>query len=165
MPRGVYQRTKEVEVNVSGAGADINIPVEGDINRDDLETPQIETHRDMVGFEDKARMLAFMEEPVEIYLQESTNPAEEPAVFLQVSGEPALPHQPWLLRGRQYTLKRKFVAQLLTARTISYTQPFKADADPAKVNVMRPQVGMRYPFSVINDSPAGHRWIQQMMGR
>lgn len=161
MPRGVYQR----DVNVQTTGPDVVIPVDGNISRDEFKINEIEPQRDVYSVNDKAKMLAFMEEPVDIFLQEAANPAEEPAVFLSVSGEPAQPHNPWLLRGRSYTLKRKFVAQLLAARTISYSQPFKADNDPTKVNMLRPQMGMKYPFSVLKDTPEGSKWIQSMMGR
>lgn len=168
MPRGVYLREgKTTDVNIQSTVADVEIPLEGSVNREDLQVREVEVHGDMVGFNDKARMLAFMEEPVDVFLHESSNPNDEPAVFLQVSGEPAQPHNPWLIRGRQYTLKRKFLAQLISAKSISYSQPFKNEsASPEKVNFMRPQMGMRYPFSIVRDAnPEGAKWISQMMGR
>ena len=163
MPRGVYERSKEVEVNVQTVGADISIPTEGALNRGDL-VQEVEPHGDMVNFNEKAEKLKFMEEPVTIFLQEAGNAAEEPSVYVAVNGEPALPHQPWLLRGREYTVKRKFVEVLARARTTTYTQPFQHDREPDRVNIFRPHSSMRYPFMIVEDAnPRGRAWAKALM--
>ena len=162
-PRGVYVREgKSTDVNVQSSGPDIEIPLDGVVKREDL-VAEVEPVHNLADFDQKAQMLAFLEEPVEIFLHESTNPNEEPVVFLQVSGEPAQPGNPYLIRGKQYTVKRKFVEQLVRAKTVSYSQPFKGELND-NVNSMRPHIAMRYPFSVVRDAnPKGGKWLSQLM--
>lgn len=126
---------------------------------------EVEPYRNVYGYNDKASMLAFMEEPVEIYLHEASNPNEEPAVFLSNNGEYALPHQPYLKRGNSYTIKRKFLTTLIGAQTTSYIQPLKTSSNPEEVNRMVGRRSMRYPFSVQKDTPEGAKWLQTQMTR
>lgn len=163
MPKGVYVRNgNTTDVNVQSTGPDVEIPVSGELKREDL-VQEIEVESNLASFNEKAAALAFLEEPVDIFLHESTNPNEEPVVFLQVSGEPAQPGNPYLIRGKNYTVKRKFVEQLIRAKTVSYTQPFAREVDD-RANHMRPHVAMRYPFSVQYDpNPRGAKWLRELM--
>ena len=161
MPRGVK---KEVEVNQSYNLPDVNVPVSGAVSRDDVKIQEVETYSNMVDFNDKAAQLAFNEEPVTIHLHESTDPNAEPMVYCAVNGEGAQPGNPYLIRGRTYTLKRKFVGVLANARTVTYSQPYR-DEGSERANMMRPHAAQRYPFSVIEDkNPKGVAWLKQLMG-
>ena len=155
-----------LNIDVSGDTTtlpDVKIPVVGDVDSVDKKVQEIEVHTDMTRITEKAAALAFFEEPVVIHLHESSNPQDELYVFCAVNGEGAQPGNPWLKRGKQHTIKRKFVANLLTAKTISFTQPYKGDLTD-KSNYMRPQSAVKYPFSIVKDSPQGMKWAQQLMG-
>lgn len=161
MPRGVKT---EVEVNQSYNLPEVNVPVSGAVSRDDAKIQEIETYHNMAEFNDKAEMLKFMEEPVTIHLHESTDPAAEPMVYCAVNGEGVQPGNPYLIRGKTYTVKRKFVSVLANAKTVTYSQPFR-DETSERANVLRPHAAQRYPFSVIEDkNPRGSKWLQQLMG-
>lgn len=142
---------------------DVKIPVSGDVSKVDTTLQEIEVPTDLSSIKETARQLAFMEEPVTIQVHESTNPNDELYVFCGVNGEYPTPGNPWLKRGQQYTIARKFVANLFTAKTVSFTQPFKTELTD-KANYMRPQTAVKYPFSVVSDSQQGMKWVQQMMG-
>lgn len=164
MPRGVYVRGGSTDVVESKDLPDVAIPVSGDVSRDDVKIQEVEVHANMADFNAKAEELKFMEEPVTVHIHESTNPNDETYVLCRVSGEDVFPGNPYLKRGQQYTIKRKFVLNLLTAKTVSFSQPFKGEAND-RANVLRPHAAVRYPFSVISDqNPKGAKWLAQLMG-
>lgn len=145
---------------------DIAIPLTGSIDRAEMAAkiqeiePVTDMSRDVTAL---AAELAFMEEPVTIHVHESTNPNDELYVFCGVNGEYPIPGNPWLKRGTDYTIKRKFVLNLLTAKTVSFTQPYKDQAGD-QANTMRRHAAVKYPFSVIQDpNPKGSAWLKQVM--
>lgn len=142
--------------------SDVEIPVAGKLKRDELKINEVEVQTDMAPHNEKAAMLAFMEEPVTIFVHETTNPNEEQFCFNGVNGEYPVPGVPWLQRGKEYTVKRKFVANWLTAKTTTYTQPFAKETTD-KANYMRPHTAVRYPFSIIQDSQKGMAWAKELM--
>ena len=148
---------------VDAVGNDFEIPVDGPIStkRNHFDT-EIETVPSVEGA--WANEMSFLEEPVEIFLHESSDPNEEPMVYININGEPAVPGSGgYLIRGRQYTIKRKFAQQLAQAKVTSFSQPFK-DAPGEQQNVMRPRTTQRYPFSVIrDDNPKGAKWLAGLM--
>ncbi len=158
---------QQLEVNGTITLPDVEIPVSGDLNKDTLHVQEIETENiTRVGDPDQFRKdLAFAEEMVTIFLHESTNPNEEQYVFCAVNCEYPIPGIPWMKRGRQYTIARKFVANLATARVTNYTQPFAKETND-RANYMRPHSAVRYPFSVIEDkNPLGAPWLKSLMGQ
>ena len=155
-PKGVYSPKLDLE-GITGTSS-VEIPTTGSIKREDLIT-EVEPHTDMTRINDKAAELAFMEEPVEIYLQEGSSQNEEPVVYVGVNGEGK-----WLRRGQQHTLKRKFVLNLLTARPTHYTTVEGMDRDGARTINLRSQTAFKYPFSVVNDTPKGMAWHKSLQG-
>lgn len=157
---------QHVDVEGTKTLPDVKIPVTGNVSREDFKVDEIETDSLRVGdFNAHAEQLRFNEEPVTIFLHETTNPNEEQYVFCAVNCEYPIPGIPWLKRGQQYTIARKFVANLATARVTSYTQPFSRETND-RANYMRPHSAVRYPFSVIEDkNPLGGPWLRSLMGQ
>lgn len=134
------------------------IPTVGSVSSSDM-IMEVEPAADAYGIKDKAAELAFMEEKVEIFLHESTNPNEEPIVYVGVNGEGV-----WLRRGMQHNIKRKHLLNLLTARPTHYTTVEGQDRDGAKTVNLRAHTSVKYPFSVQQDTPKGNNWMRQFMG-
>lgn len=163
MPKGVYERSKSFDVteapqNAADVDANLDTPL-------DEIVQEIETVTDVYGFADKAARLKFYEEPVRVFVYEGSGPNDEKFIHLQNDGENVLPGSPYLPRGCESTIKRKFVEQLATMRPITYSQPFKGTGSEQE-NLYRPQVSVRYPFSIVHDAnPQGRKWIQSLMGK
>lgn len=103
----------------------------------------------------------FFNEMVEIIVHESTDPSAVPIPLINVNGV-----NQFFLRGQKQSVKRKFVARLARMKQRRYTQQIAND--PASGNVIQrmiPHVGLRYPFSVVNDpNPKGPAWLQKILG-
>ena len=159
--RGVVRRKKAVEAFdlEMPKQADINIPITGDAR---IEGGEIEVATD-IPRDEKAEMLRFLSEKVEIFLHDAYAPSDEQYVFCAVNGVPALPGNPYLKRGINHVISRAHVEQLAKARQTSYTQPFR-DHPSEAANTMRPHTSLKYPFAVVNDpNPKGAAWIRNVM--
>ena len=120
----------------------------------------IEPVHDMVANE-KMAMLAFLEEPVEIVIHESTDQNAIPVIPLSINGI----MQP-VARGVTTKVKRKYVAQLASLKETTYKQEIRQDALGNVVQKMVPHTARRFPFSVINDpNPRGASWLREMLAR
>lgn len=107
---------------------------------------------------DYAAELAFMEEPVEVLVHESTDPNAEPIIDLYCNGVPQR-----LLRGEPQVVKRKYVQILADARQTSMTTTVRREGDGV-VNRINKHSGLRYPFSVQADrNPKGREWIKKVL--
>lgn len=156
MPRGIYMRNKGVDVVEGKDIGQTEIPVTGQISRDDLVI-ETEIHTDMSSIKSKAEELAFMEEPVEIFLQDAMTPNDEPVVQVAVNGTSV-----WLKRGAHHTVKRKYVLVLATSKPTTYTTVEGIDRDGAKTVNLKAHVGVKYPFSVMKDTQKGLEWLKQI---
>lgn len=165
MPKGVYERSKTFDVTEAEQNLkDVVVPTEGDIGS---LIQEVETYSDSYSLSDKAAELAFMEEPVKIFLYEGSNPNDMKYAHLQINGESALPHMPALPRGMEHTIKRKFVQRLAEMKTVGYTQPFRGQGNAERENTFRAQVALTFPFSIIADSNQSKKaqdWRQKLMG-
>lgn len=107
---------------------------------------------------DYAAELAFMEEPVEVLVHESTDPNAEPIVDLYCNGVPQR-----LLRGEPQVVKRKYVQILADARQTSMTTTVRREGDSV-INRINKHSGLRYPFSIQADrNPKGREWIKKVL--
>ena len=123
------------------------------------EPPIIETLNDPANWDEKATRLAFYEEPVEIFLHETTNPTEEQLVFIGVNGEAK-----WLVRGRNHVLKRKFIETLARAKPTSIQTVETRGADGERVSEVRRHTALKYPFSIVrDDNPRGSAWAKELL--
>lgn len=161
MPRGIPNSKPQFQDAFEVAQRPgLDIPASArveDIERTDLE---IETATpDMLG--DYARQLAFMEEPVDVIVHESTDRNAEPVVEVYCNGRAQ-----FFVRGQVQTVKRKFVEILANARTEAIQTKTLNTGDDV-INRIDKHTALRYPFSVAHD-PSGARgalWLKQTLGR
>lgn len=105
---------------------------------------------------EKLEMLAFMEELVEVYIQPTTNPADEEIFEIFNNGQREL-----FRRGETKTVRRKFVNELAMRKITTYKQREKVDEQGTRVIVQIPHTALRYPFSVVRDPhPRGADWLK-----
>ena len=104
--------------------------------------------------------LAFMEEPIEVMVMESTAENPEPVVEVFHNGVPQR-----FIRGQVQTVKRKFVEVLARAKRTRFSQQVYADRLTGEaVQKMIPQTALQYPFSVMNDpNPRGAPWLRKIL--
>lgn len=154
--------TKTFESSDVKLGGDktLNIPVDkplSSVKRSDLDI-------DLVGanaIQDMASELAFLEEPVEVLVHESTDENASMLVDVYHNG---VPQRFW--RGRPQTVKRKFLYVLATCKETSVKTKVNptGGADGGPVNQITKHVALRYPFSVVADSnPRGPSWLRDVL--
>lgn len=123
----------------------------------------VEVENNLDNLKQKAERLAFMEEPVTINIAEGTEKNAEKFVFLAVNGVGAGPHNiPWVPRGQDVVVKRKFVNVLLNARAVRYKNEEIVDQKGVRQNVQRAYVADIYPFQVVEDTARGRDWLRLM---
>ena len=167
MPQGVYVRKGQKSVEPM----EMDQAKLGDVSFDESNSKldagsDIAIQGDLVNFNEKAAKLALMEEQVRVIIYEDTNQNNpEPMVFLAVNGEGAGPHKtPWVPRGVEITIKRKFVERLLRAKPVSFKSSIRQNAMGEKESVYSRSSALKYPFSVIHDdNPRGPAWMKQVM--
>lgn len=151
--------TGDLELGQRGA-VDLDLPrdnesivsVEGHINRDEFEA------------------LSFMEEPVTIMLNPSTEKNAARVVDCWVNGRGAEHLQNgkwmvcgWLPVGVPVTTKRKYVEVLARAKPENITTEVKKYEDREDNIALRTSY-VKYPFSVLkDDSPKGAAWLVKIM--
>lgn len=160
----------KIEAEAAHKPEDVIIPATGDVPEHDSV---IERVSDMVTIDEKEAMTKFMEEPVKIMIHESTDPNPEPVVFCAVNGEGALLikdgggrafRTPWIPRGQEVVLRRKFVERLARARTTRIATEEVRDANGDRATAVRRKTSLRYPFQVIEDpNPKGAEWLKSVL--
>lgn len=111
--------------------------------------------------DEKAKMLAFMEEPVDITVHQSTDKNAIQVIPLSVNGV----MQP-VMRGVVTKVRRKYVALLASLKTTVYSQETRQDQQGNVVQKMIPNTALRFPFSVIHDpNPKGVDWLRAQLSR
>ena len=131
-----------------------NLSSEGDAQ---LDVPQIEVVQDGPDLGKKLETMAFMEEPIEVIVAESADKNAQPIVESWCNGR-----SQFFVRGQQQTVKRKFVAVLAQAKTVSYTQQEYRDHNGALAIRNIPHKALQYPFTVVYDpSPKGVAWLRE----
>lgn len=134
------------------------------LDSDEAPIQEIEPVTDMAHFDEHAAREAFYNEPVTIFLYEG-QANDVPFVQMNINGESPLPGSDYLVRGKEHTVKRKFVEVLANMRPVTYTQPYKGSNSDLE-NYYKPNVAVRFPFSVVHDAnPKGVNWIKGLMGQ
>jgi hypothetical protein len=124
--------------------------------KDALDPPVVEPVKAFN--KDKADMLQFLEEPVEIIVNESTNPVDEQIIEVGVNGVPQR-----FQRGVKQTVKRKFIQQLARKLT-RFSQTKGKDPQGIETYVNQPHSAARYPFTILSDpNPKGRAWLDNLM--
>lgn len=136
-------------------------------NNQETTDSVIAVHSDMVGFNEKAERLAFMEELVQVMIHEDQNANDDPQpyVFLSVNGEGPMPNKvPWVPRGVPINIKRKFVERLARAKRETVKSVEKVNAQGERYIEYPKHASLQYPFSVLrDDNPRGATWLTQVL--
>lgn len=109
--------------------------------------------------QDKLNRLAFDKEIVEIHIAETNEEQADPRIEVGVNGQQFV-----MLRGNNYKVPRYVVEGLCRAKPFAYAnQEYTTDEGVRKVRY-RQSMGVRYPFSVINDpNPLGGPWLAKLL--
>jgi hypothetical protein len=114
---------------------------------------------DRVGDPEKAMMLAFMNELIDVRLATSTDKNAEQVVEIGVNGRVEL-----LRRGEVKTVPRFIVDRLARCKVTTYQQTEVVNAEGIKQIVNTPITGLRYDFSVTCDpSPYAEAWLKSVL--
>jgi hypothetical protein len=139
-----------------GQDHDSVMPSSGRVQMPDNEIEPVEGP----SINDKVKLEAFMHEPVDVMVSESSDENAEDLVTIYVGGVPQR-----FIRGKLQTVKRKFVEGLARAKpTRINTQEFTNNQGIRDVKIRR-STGLRYPFSVMHDpNPNGPAWLRKVLG-
>lgn len=128
---------------------------ESDITSDNLKPDlQIVEGAHALKFADE---MVFMEEKVQIVVHESNDPNAENPIQVSVNGRVQ-----FIWRGEEIWVRRKYVERLSRARSTSYKQDL-TNAEPTQYNVLHGRTALVYPFAVRQDSPAGQKWLRNLL--
>ena len=156
MPRGIPNKLDTTDLDV-GQKTHIDIPGEGVIDRSAIREEGVEIVP-AAALDGYAADLAFMEEPVEVEVHESSDPNAETIVDLYCNGVPQR-----IIRGKPITVKRKYVAILAGARQVSMSTDTRVDGENV-VNRVSKRTALRYPFTVTrDDNRRGHDWLRKQL--
>lgn len=160
----------KLEAESAHQPGDVIIPAVGAVPQHEAV---IERVSDMSTVDEKTEMLKFMEEPVRIMIHESSDPNPEPVVYCAVNGEGALLikdsagrafRTPWLPRGQEITIRRKFVERLARARRTKIRTEEVRDANGDRATAVKRQTALQYPFQVVEDrNPKGPAWLKSVL--
>jgi hypothetical protein len=105
-----------------------------------------------------AEELAFMEEMVTVTVHESMEERAAPYAEVHVNGRTQL-----FPRGHAITVKRKYVEGLARAKPTGYRDEEYVGNDGMKAHRYHKSTGLRFPFSVDEDTPKGRAWIKKIL--
>jgi hypothetical protein len=111
-----------------------------------------------VEFKDKADNLAFMEEPVSVYIHESEDENAAPYFSIGVNGESRT-----FIRDTTMTVPRKFVEGLARARPMHFKNIEFTREDGTRAFRWPSKRTVRYPFSPVGDSRRGTQWLKKVL--
>jgi hypothetical protein len=134
--------------------------------KEDTDVGLIDVERNVHGLKEKAEALRFCEDILTINIHESSDQdAPETHVFLSVNGRGAGPNGiPWVPRGQNVKVARKYVEVLARARPSKYGSVEKINSIGEREVVYPRTSSLRYPFSVIEDpNPKGAAWLTTIL--
>lgn len=144
--------TREQELNKD---IDLILPASGDIVRNDQQIEVMDTPI----ADNYAASLAFMEEPVEVMLHESTDPNADNPVQVACNGV-----NQFFWRGQPITVKRKFVEILARSKQTAIQTKEVRDHSGALTTAIGKTTALRYPFSIISDQNRnGAVWLKRTL--
>ena len=111
-------------------------------------------------FDEHAKMLMFMAEPVTVEIHEVADEHAEQGFVIMVNGENEV-----FRRGEIKTVKRYFVEGLARARKTGYRNVEQINPHTGVREFVYPSMtGLRYPFSVTDDrNPRGRDWLKHTL--
>lgn len=166
-PRG---RTEAAEAPTEGF-ADLTLPPTGDIGGVEARVGRsfnsdvIEKVGDMTNIADKAAMLAFYEEMLDVVILDDSSENPENFVFLAVNGRGPMPGgSPWCPRNIPIRMARKYVEGLARSKPVNVATVEANDYDGYKTTRIRRTSSLRYPFTVLrDDNPRGAAWLREVL--
>lgn len=167
------QHVAAEDLGTPHAPEDVEIPATQDIDDKEirkraakkLAEPLVEPERNLAGFKEKANLMAFYEEKLEVTIMDSADPNPEPYVFLSVNGRGPMPYgSSWVPRNVPVKMARKYVEVLARAKTTTQRTFETTDHEGARTMGIKRTNTLRYPFSVSHDpNPRGRAWLQNLM--
>lgn len=168
MPRGIPNKAKsEIRTHVSPVILDQFHDVESTVEdkprvmkstglASEALEPRIIQAVDGPADPEKLSNMAFMNEPVEIYVHETSDPKDAPVFDVSVNGR-----REFFKRGETKVVKRMYVDVLASRKVTTYTQKRIQNADGIMEDVQIPRSAPAFPFSVQrDDNPAGRSWLK-----
>lgn len=103
------------------------------------------------------KLEAFMNEPIRVVVSKDGTPGALPVIVVTVNGVNQA-----IIRGREQTIKRKYVEALARSRITNYEQEVPDPRKPENIQ-MNDITAITYPFSVLGDSDIGRQWLQAIL--
>jgi len=148
--------TADMPVGQQGAGTLVMPPLDEVLVRHAPEIEQVEVNSLSM---DTFSEMMFMEELVKIRIEPLTEKNPRKMIDLYVNGIPE-----WVPVGRPWIMRRKYVEVLARSKPMSiqtkHEQP-EESLDPQN-EVIR-STSAQFPFSVLQDTPRGIEWLNQIM--
>jgi hypothetical protein len=109
-------------------------------------------------FKQKADNLAFANEMIEIEIQEVSDRNADKVFEVAVNGRKMI-----FQRGYRYQVPRYIVEGLARARPVHFDNQEYVDGDGVRKVRNPSRRGLRYPFSVTQDSDRGRAWLKNLL--
>jgi len=111
------------------------------------------------GFESLAEYEKFMNQPIKLMVYPPMNDGDEPIVQVAVNNV-----NQFVIRGREQTIKRKYVEVLARAKKVNISAHGYKDRDGEAKNVVNVNSSLEYPFQVLEDrDPRGPAWLRKIL--
>lgn len=141
----------------SGQATSQDLPTEGAIDRDGFHRPFELVAED--GFEDLAELERFMNEPVTVMVDKTTERNAEQVIQLLCNGT-----SQFIVRGKETTIKRKFLDILARAKIDGIETEEYLNPKNEKAIRINHHPAHKYPFRVVEDcNPRGYGWLKTTM--
>ena len=118
-----------------------------------------DTSIQIIGNLNKATMLAFLEEEIQILVHDSNHPQDVPLPQVINDGR-----SQYFVRGKHQTVKRKFVEILARCKKTTFSNEMYQDGAGADAYRWPSHTALMFPFSVISDPhPRGGDWLKGLL--
>lgn len=126
--------------------------------------------------EDELESMAFLEEPVKIYIYRHTDPAYSDILSTDYIANQGVPAQVlfkngwvpmgYLPRGQAVYVKRKTVAQIAGAKVDTFKTQVEEPVNQDPINRTIPITTASFSFQVVEDrNPKGAAWLERILSR
>ena len=141
----------------SGDPASQDMPVTGNIDRDSFHQPFELVSEDH--FEDLAELERFMNEPVTLMIDKTTERNAEQIIQLMCNGI-----SQFIVRGKETVVKRKYLDILARAKVDQIETEEYVNPKNEKAIRINHEPAHKYPFRVVrDDNPRGYGWLKGVM--
>lgn len=125
-----------------------------------IELP-MNANPDSPEFQDKAADLAFMKEPVTVFIHDTSEKNADKVFDVSVNGRSIV-----FQRSQEYVVPRMFVEGLARAKPVHFENEEYTDASGERGVRWPTRKGLRYGFSVVkDDNPRGKAWLKGVLAQ